>query len=129
VDCGELKFDFCLFGHDTNPDAAATALQFPPAVLLTDAHQGELPASGSLGSIEPACVRLLSLQMLPDGPIVRIQNRGAEPCEASVVVAGLSTRVSRLQPQEIRSVSLKAECPQPDRRRPDLQFSLSSNPA
>lgn len=109
VDCGELKFAFCLFGSDVDPDTAATALQFPPCALPVDAHPGELPSEGSFGCIEPPSIRLLALKRLPDGAAVRVQNRGNTPCDAWISVAGFSAHLRALEPQEIRTALLQPE--------------------
>ncbi|MFV0337702.1 MAG: glycoside hydrolase family 38 C-terminal domain-containing protein, partial [Chthoniobacterales bacterium] len=111
VDCGELKFDFCLFGKDAVPDTVATSLQVTPSTTLVDAHPGELPPFGSFGQIEPSCVRLLALQKRSDGLAVRVQNRGAETSDAVVTIYETSVHFASLKPQEIRTLILKSDLP------------------
>lgn len=83
VDCGELKFQFCLFDETVNPDDIADKLLFSPTMLTARANGGPWPRQGSLGSIEPSSMRLLSLEETQPGQLkARIQNRARNEATA-----------------------------------------------
>lgn len=104
VDCGELKFRCCLFGLETNPDHAADSLLFAPATLVPLAAKGPWPRRGSLGSISPDSMRLLSAEEMGAGKLkIRIQNRGGEPGEAVLHQGGNCVSLGKLGPGEIKT--------------------------
>ncbi len=107
VDCGELKFQFRFFGADQSPDVVVDNLLFAPNVLLPLAAKGPLPTQGSLASLQPATVRLLSLKRSPKGQLqVRVQNRGDKTASATFQLGAGKHALGKLGPQEIRTVIL-----------------------
>lgn len=107
VDCGELKFQFCLFGNDTSADTVAQHLLTPPNVLLPLAHPGDLPSQGSMGSILPTTVRLLSLKKLPSGKTqVRVQNRDKKSANVVFQLKGKKHALGKLGSQQIATYTI-----------------------
>lgn len=107
VDSGELKFQFSLFGDDVSPDSVAESLLWPPSVVLPLPQKGRLPAEGSLGSIEPASVRLLSIRKLNAKKLqVRIQNRGDRSTHAALVIGEKKYSLGKLGSQQIKTITI-----------------------
>jgi len=102
VDCGELKFQFCLFGNDISPDCVVENLLTPPNVLLPSSHPGTLPTKGSVGLALPATVRLLALRKLPNGKTsIRVQNRDSKSTRVTVSFKKKKHDLGKLGPQQI----------------------------
>lgn len=110
VDCGELKFQFCLFGKGVSPDSVADSLLFPPAALISVPKKGALSSQGSFGHIHPESVCLLAAQKLSSGNLrIRIQNRGINTSDCTLNLAGKSIKIKNLKPKEIRTMILDKE--------------------
>ncbi|MFA7344335.1 MAG: hypothetical protein WC003_08535 [Terrimicrobiaceae bacterium] len=110
TDCGELKFQFCLFGENADPDAVSDALLFPPVAATAPATKGPWKREGSLAGISPASLRLLSLeQTAPDRLRIRLQNRGTKPAAATVRLGKERIKLARLEPEAIRTFPLEKD--------------------
>jgi alpha-mannosidase len=108
VDCGELKFQFALFGADIKPDHVVEDLLYAPSVLIPSPKKGTWARSGSLGQIKPHHVRLLSLEQIGDDELrVRVQNRSSKSTPAVIEIDGAQKVQVKLGPQEIQTLSLK----------------------
>lgn len=104
VDCGELKFRLAFFGEGVSPDHVTESLLFPPSAAVATPQSGLWAREGSLGAIEPACVRLLSLEEEVPGRLkVRIQNR-SEKAEETLLRFGASCiALGKLGSQQIQT--------------------------
>ena len=108
VDCGELKFRLRLFTDGVAPDEVAESLLAPPVTLPVPPSPGSLPAEGSLGTLQPAAMRVLAIQLGKDGGLtVRVQNRGRKSAVAKFIQAGKTVSLGLVAPQQIvtRSIS------------------------
>lgn len=63
TDCGELKFEFWLAPGESDLEKLSQELLHPPTVLAVPSRVGEKGSSGSLASIEPECLALLSADL------------------------------------------------------------------
>lgn len=106
TDCGELKFRLALFTDGIQPDHVADGLIHPPEVRLVTPSPGALPHEGSLGSLTPNYVRLLSLQRTETGLSIRVQNRSKRPAHAKFVHQGKTHSLGTICPQQIVTVDL-----------------------
>ncbi|MEZ0296631.1 MAG: glycoside hydrolase family 38 [Candidatus Methylacidiphilales bacterium] len=107
VDCGELKFRLAFFGGGVDPDAVANALQYPPVALAVTPGPGTLQTPGSLGSLQPASVRLLAAKRTESGGVqVRVQNRGAASTEATLTLGDKASSLGIVRSQEIVTKSV-----------------------
>ena len=107
VDCGELKFRFCLFDGEVNPDHATDALQHPPLAMIAPAVRGPRPRCGSLGGVGPDSIRLLSLEHIARGKLrIRLQNRGESSAPAILILGGEPIESGILGPQQIATLTV-----------------------
>jgi alpha-mannosidase len=76
TDCGELKFQFCLFGAESDPEAIADSLQYAPVATIVPAASGTWKREGSLATLSPESVlKLLSCEQLTERKMrLRVQN-------------------------------------------------------
>jgi len=84
ADCGELKFKFLFAPNNTRLPILAGQLEQAPVVLLVPQHNGSLPRQGSLASLTPDSLQLLTFKRARDGRgfIVRCretQGRSVKP--------------------------------------------------
>lgn len=113
VDCGELKFRLGLFSDGIAGDKVASSFLSPPVALAVTPAPGELPRRGSLGSLKPATLRLLSAQWAGGKLRVRVQNRGSRPCEGRLQLGSTIHSLGKIGPQQIVTKSLTGEKPAP----------------
>ncbi|MDD5349299.1 MAG: hypothetical protein PHQ12_03725 [Chthoniobacteraceae bacterium] len=105
VDCGELKFQFCLFGENAEPDHVADSLLFAPSFVVAPVGEGDWSRQGSLGGVTPSSVRLLSLEELAPGKLqVRVQNRSRRTSPAILNLGESRLRLGELGPEQIMTV-------------------------
>ncbi|MDD5349797.1 MAG: glycoside hydrolase family 38 C-terminal domain-containing protein [Chthoniobacteraceae bacterium] len=110
TDCGELKFQLCLFGEGPQPDHVADALLYPPATLTTPATKGPWPRHGGLANLSPSSMRLLSLDhSTADQLRARVQNGGTKTAEAVLRLGENRLSLGRLEPEEIQTFLLKKD--------------------
>jgi alpha-mannosidase len=109
VDCGELKFALALFTNGADPDHVAARLLRPPVTLSVPPGAGPLRKRGSLGSLTPNTLCLLSL-CRPSGSRlrVRLQNRGKTTASAVLKMGTHRYPLGKIAPQQIitKSVAL-----------------------
>jgi alpha-mannosidase len=102
TDCGELRFQFRVFGENVVPDDVSDTLLFPPVVTTTPAGSGPWKRKGSLASALPLSVRLLSLeQVSPHFLRIRLQNRDSKPTTPLLRLGKKRIRLKLLEPQVI----------------------------
>ncbi|MEO7932503.1 MAG: hypothetical protein ABIT76_05020 [Chthoniobacterales bacterium] len=106
VDCGELKFRLNLYADGVTGDQAAHQLLNPLAVLAVTPGPGDLPRQGSFGSLQPAGVRLLSVQKVDGHLHIRVQNRNARSAETTFQLGGVTHSLGLLGPQQIVTRSI-----------------------
>jgi alpha-mannosidase len=107
VDCGELKFQFCFFGEDSEPDHVADSLLFPPTSVVAPPSPGLWAPQGGLGNLRPNTMRLLSIEQRRPGKLrVRVQNRGHDAAQAVLTLGESSYRLGKLGPQQIKTFTL-----------------------
>jgi len=108
VDCGELKFEFWLAPGSANLANLAQELIEPPVVLITSAHPGTLPDTGSLARLEPEHVTLLAAYAEPAGNLhVRIQNISKKATNARLVFGDQSYPLGTLSAFQIKTVMVQ----------------------
>jgi alpha-mannosidase len=104
VDCGELKFQFSLFGEDAEADRVADALLFSPAATVAPPTAGPWGRTGSLGALKPETMRLLSMEQCEGGALkVRVQNRAREAATAVLSLGESTFRLGELGPEQIET--------------------------
>jgi len=103
VDCGELKFRLRLFTDGVAPDEVTETLLAPVVALPVPPSAGALPAKGTLATLKPAGMRMLSIQPAAGGALtVRVQNRGPKTAVATMKLAGgKAVSLGRIAPQQI----------------------------
>lgn len=103
-DCGELKCRIAFFGDDCSPDDVGDFLTQPPRALPISSQPGDLPATGSLGSILPASARIITADRNADGTVtLLIQNRSASIEDIRFAPPhSRAKKLGRLGPQELR---------------------------
>ena len=110
TDCGELKFKFHLFGSDSTPDHVADRLQHPPTAVIGRGTKGKWKRVGSLGSIEPSSIQLLTLEQLSAKRMkVRIQNRSNHATSAALTLGEHSIKLGKMGPEQINTLVLGLE--------------------
>ncbi len=108
TDCGELKFRFCLFAGDINPDQVANALLFAPTAMVGPAQKGNLPRQGSLGKLGSESLRMLSLEEIAPGTVrLRVQNRARQRIESKFWIGQKQVKLPPLKSQEIQTITAK----------------------
>ena len=107
VDCGELKFQFSLFDGASWPDHVVASLLSPPTALIAPPAKGPWEQRGSLGSLKPDSVKLLTIEKIgADVLRVRLQNRGRRSTKAVLEINGMPKTEIRLGPQQIKTLRL-----------------------
>lgn len=102
VDCGELRFQAALFHPVNDPGAVADALLHPAAAVPVSPGPGLWQARGSLGSLAPESVRLLSLERVDGRHLkVRVQSHLAQ--DAILHFHGQILPIPKLSAGEIRT--------------------------
>jgi alpha-mannosidase len=110
VDCGELKFQLCLFGENAEPDHVADALLFAPSAIIAPRSPGPWSRKGSLGSLSPASMRLLTIEQCAPGELkVRVQNRARISSQAVLKLGGASIRLGKFGPEQIKTFLLRKQ--------------------
>lgn len=108
TDCGELKFQFCLFGENAEPDHVADALLFAPLAVVAPPAAGPWSRKGSLGGLTPDSIRLLSVEQCGAGELrVRVQNRGPAASPAVLTLDESSFRLGDLGPGQIKTFTMQ----------------------
>jgi len=104
VDCGELKFQCCLFAENAEADHLADALLFAPTAIPAPPGEGPWGRNGSLGELTPSSMRLLSLDQCAAGELrARIQNRSRESSSAVLKLGGSTFQLGELGPEQIKT--------------------------
>lgn len=110
VDCGELKFQFSLFGADANPDHVTDALRSAPTAVIAPAQKGPWLREGSLGSITPESISLLSFEELDSEHVrVRLQNRDEQSSEVTLRLGTSALDLGAIDPLEIKTILLEKD--------------------
>jgi len=110
VDCGELKFQFCLFGRDANADHITDTLLSPPAAVIAPSQKGPWQRQGSLGKITPESVQLLTIEKLDTERMsVRLQNRDTRPADVTLSLGGATLQLGKIEPLQIRTFLLEID--------------------
>jgi alpha-mannosidase len=101
VDCGELKFRLAFWGADVDSAVVVSSFLEAPITLPVTPGGGKLPGRGSLGSLTPSSVRLLSIKYGDNSIRVRVQNRGSRRVNPKIEIAGRTYSLPSIQPMEI----------------------------
>lgn len=103
TDNGELKLRFLFTPKGANVRQLARELEQPPVALLVLAKPGEWARSGSLITLVPNGLTLLAIKAAEKGnaTIVRIHNTTAKSATPVLTLAGRSTTLTQLRPNEI----------------------------
>ncbi len=110
VDCGELKFNLCLFDDPALADQATDVLLNPPTAMIAPATRGDWARRSSLGHLTPDSMRLLTLEHIASHHLrVRIQNRNTKKAEALLTLGKSRIKLGPLGPQEIRTFVLEEQ--------------------
>ncbi|MGB8355721.1 MAG: hypothetical protein WCD79_17610 [Chthoniobacteraceae bacterium] len=108
VDCGELKFQFSFFGSEIDADHVVDTLLSTPTSIQPAAASGPLPGSGSLGSISPQSMKLLSVESIgPDHLKIRLQNRSDGETPSSLRLGNEHIELGSFGPGQIRTFAMQ----------------------
>jgi alpha-mannosidase len=107
TDGGTLKFRFCLFGGDANPDQVADSLLHPPVVATVRPSAGIRERTGSLAELSPWDARLLSLEQMAPGALrIRVHHRGPKRSQVQFRIGESQCALGELDPQQIATFDL-----------------------
>jgi len=106
VDSGELRFNFVIAPSGAEIAAMAEELERPPVAILSAAHAGERPRTGSLAALAPArAMELLALKPAEAGPgvVVRARNVSGRPVTPVFTWMGQDVRLTEVPAGAIRT--------------------------
>jgi alpha-mannosidase len=112
VDRGELKFKCLLTSTGEDIENLADELCEPAIVQIVPAVSGDLPKTGSLGSLEPAGVKLLALKPTEnkgEGIVVRVHNSGLTDQEVTFMLGQERIRLGKAGAGKIVSWQITAD--------------------
>ena len=114
MDCGELRFRFLLAaGPDglENLERLADELEQPPLAVQVSPAQGSWAPSGSLASLAPNTLQLLTLKPAEnqDGWILRLQSHDPAPVTPRWTWQGQEMSLATLQPHQIATYLFRPE--------------------
>ncbi|MDR1262738.1 MAG: alpha-mannosidase [Oscillospiraceae bacterium] len=124
IDQGKQTFQLALMPHegavtDTNVDQAAALLNAPPVLLPEGCHDGTLPQTGSLASVEGKSVMLDALKFAQDvsGEVILHLHETARRKTEALVQVPMMNRVVPLtfEPGQIHAVRIPRDEDQPAR--------------
>lgn len=85
VDCGELKFRFLIQPGNSDLPGLAAELEQPPSAQIAIPGPGPLPRTGSLASLSPHSLRLLTIRAAGRNTwLLRAQSFAALPIKATL---------------------------------------------
>jgi alpha-mannosidase len=109
TDAGEHRFQFVLSPGGSELPRLATELEMPPISVTVAPHPGDLPRTGSLGSISPETFRLLAIKPAQDGKgwIVRVQETAGKSGCPVLNWLGSKMKLDKVQARRIASWRLR----------------------
>jgi alpha-mannosidase len=103
MDCGELRFNFLLTTDLNSLPRLAAELEQPPLVVQVSPAPGDWGKTGSLGSLSPQTIQLLTLKPSENGPgwVLRLQSTSSEVVTPQWTWQGQEMRLPPIQPFEV----------------------------
>lgn len=105
-DTGESRFAFVLAPAAADLGHLAEELAQPLQTVPVSTRDGKLPRIGGMLDVAPSTVRLLALQAIPDGVVLRLHNEGAA-VKPRAIWQGRKVDLGKLPAGAIRSWRLR----------------------